>query len=81
VRDFTGDVGRMRVLHVRIFMREQDPRGTSVGQIEKRRETMADGRRYMIYYTFGRLRDSDSADESEAQVTQAATTSEEPGNV
>lgn len=26
---------------------------TGVGEIRKRRETMADGRRYIIYYTFG----------------------------
>jgi hypothetical protein len=25
---------------------------TSVGEMQKRRETMADGRRYIIYYTF-----------------------------
>ncbi|HEX8733918.1 MAG TPA: hypothetical protein VF721_01255 [Pyrinomonadaceae bacterium] len=26
---------------------------TSVGEMRKRRETMADGKRYIIYYTFG----------------------------
>ena len=26
---------------------------TSVGEMRKRRVTMADGRRYLIYYTFG----------------------------
>ena len=26
---------------------------TSVGEMHKRRETMPDGRRYIIYYTFG----------------------------
>ncbi|CAN5705102.1 hypothetical protein BH24ACI1_BH24ACI1_05780 [soil metagenome] len=25
----------------------------AVGEMHKRRETMADGRRYIIYYTFG----------------------------
>ena len=25
----------------------------TVGEMHKRRETMADGRRYIIYYTFG----------------------------
>jgi hypothetical protein len=25
----------------------------AVGEIRKRRETMADGKRYIIYYTFG----------------------------
>lgn len=62
-------------------MREQDPRGTSVGQIEKRRETMADGRRYMIYYTFGPLRDPASSDESEVKAAKTATTPKEQGNV
>ena len=27
---------------------------TNVGDIQKRREQMADGRRYIIYYTFGK---------------------------
>jgi hypothetical protein len=26
---------------------------TTVGEMQKRREKMADGRRYIIYYTFG----------------------------
>lgn len=26
---------------------------TSLGEMHKRKETMADGRRYIIYYTFG----------------------------
>lgn len=30
-----------------------DGRGTAVGEMHMRRETMADGRRYIIYYTFG----------------------------
>jgi hypothetical protein len=28
-------------------------RETSVGEMRKRRETMPDGKRYIIYYTFG----------------------------
>jgi hypothetical protein len=28
-------------------------RTTGIGAMQKRRETMADGRRYIIYYTFG----------------------------
>jgi hypothetical protein len=27
---------------------------TSVGEMHKRRETMPDGKRYIIYYTFGK---------------------------
>lgn len=33
--------------------REDDPRGSGVGEMHARREKMADGKRYMIYYTFG----------------------------
>ena len=62
-------------------MREQDPRGTSVGKIKKRRETMADGRRYMIYFTFEPLKDSGIAHETNKSTHGAATTSEEQGNV
>ena len=40
--------------------RETKPE-TSVGEMRKRRETMADGRRYIIYYTFG-----DGSENSEA---------------
>mgnify|MGYP000442152908 CR=1 FL=1 len=36
---------------------------TSVGEMHKRRETMADGKRYIIYYTFGNDRDSESDSE------------------
>ncbi|HEX8367979.1 MAG TPA: hypothetical protein VF604_05515 [Pyrinomonadaceae bacterium] len=31
---------------------------TSVGEMHKRREAMADGRRYIIYYTFGESENS-----------------------
>lgn len=31
---------------------EQQPE-TEVGEMHKRRETMPDGKRYIIYYTFG----------------------------
>ena len=62
-------------------MREQDPRGTSVGKIEKRREAMADGRRYMIYFTFEPLKDSGIAEATKKSTHEAATTSEEQGNV
>jgi len=62
-------------------MREQDPRGTSVGQIEKRRETMADGRRYMLYYTFGPLQEPASAEDTGTTVNEAEPATEEQGNV
>jgi hypothetical protein len=32
---------------------EDDQRGSAVGEMHPRREEMADGRRYIIYYTFG----------------------------
>jgi hypothetical protein len=30
-----------------------EQKGVTVGPLHKRQETMADGRRYIIYYTFG----------------------------
>ena len=33
--------------------KRDDPRGSQVGEMSARRETMADGRRYIVYYTFG----------------------------
>lgn len=33
--------------------RDTDQRGSVVGDMHARREQMADGRRYIIYYTFG----------------------------
>jgi hypothetical protein len=62
-------------------MREQDTRGTSVGQIEKRRETMADGRRYMIYYTFRPLPDRASTSEAGKSSAESGPDGEEQGNV
>ncbi|MDM7920984.1 MAG: hypothetical protein QUS14_01685 [Pyrinomonadaceae bacterium] len=32
---------------------ETDNRGRTVGPLKRRRETMEDGRRYIIYFTFG----------------------------
>jgi hypothetical protein len=32
---------------------EADRRGAVVGEIRARREEMADGKRYIVYYTFG----------------------------
>ena len=41
---------------------------TGVGEINKRRETMADGRRYIIYYTFGEtIETPEKAEESEVK--------------
>ena len=34
---------------------------TSVGEMHKRQEVMADGRRYIIYYTFGAEETADTA--------------------
>ena len=34
-------------------MGEDEQRGKEVEPLHKRREIMADGRRYIIYYTFG----------------------------
>lgn len=39
---------------------------TSIGEMRKRRETMADGKRYIIYYTFEN--ESSSEDASEVSV-------------
>ena len=45
---------------------------TSVGEMHKRRETMPDGKRYIIYYTFGdagesgeAMTENENAEESE----------------
>lgn len=38
---------------------------TSVGEMQKRRETMPDGKRYIIYYTFGDGANSETMTESE----------------
>lgn len=47
---------------------------TIVGEMHKRREKMADGRRYIIYYTFGD--DNGSRGESENSGTIPRATSE-----
>ena len=33
--------------------REESQRGSAIGEMHARRERMADGRRYIIYFTFG----------------------------
>jgi hypothetical protein len=39
---------------------------TSVGEMRKRRETMADGKRYIIYYTFdGESENAEAISETE----------------
>jgi hypothetical protein len=50
---------------------------TGVGEMHKRREVMADGRRYIIYYTFG----SDVASADKPTGDEGEKTSEVPGNV
>ncbi len=37
---------------------------TSVGEMHKRQDAMADGRRYIIYYTFGEAEKTPSKTES-----------------
>ena len=44
--------------------KEKQPE-TEVGKMHKRRETMADGRRYIIYYTFGDEEAASSGEVSE----------------
>lgn len=48
---------------------------TSVGEMHKRREKMADERRYIIYYTFGDEAGGESGN-PETMTQAAATTSE-----
>ena len=36
----------------------RNPRGSGLGETLARRETMADGRRYIIYYTFQEQKDN-----------------------
>ncbi|MEP7213301.1 MAG: hypothetical protein ABI791_09515 [Acidobacteriota bacterium] len=40
--------------------------GTGVGEMHARREVMADGRRYIIYYTFGTDDNADNGSSEEA---------------
>ena len=42
------------------------PGPANVGEMHPRRETMADGRRYIIYYTFGEQPEVETTGESEA---------------
>lgn len=55
-------------------MGEDEQRGKEVEPLHKRRETMADGRRYIIYYTFG---DDATGEKS----PESGTHSEEAGDV
>ena len=50
---------------------------TSVGEMHKRQEVMADGRRYIIYYTFG----SDVVSDAKSSGDASENTSEVSGNV
>ena len=50
---------------------------TSVGEMHKRQEVMADGRRYIIYYTFG----TDAAPADKPADAGGGDTSEVPANV
>ncbi len=46
---------------------------TSVGEMRKRRETMPDGKRYIIYYTFGAEKGENSESVTENQKAEEAS--------
>lgn len=41
-----------------------------VGEMHKRRETMPDGKRYIIYYTFGESKENSSAENNSVEVRE-----------
>lgn len=47
--------------------KETDERAMRVGEMRKRREKMADGRRYIIYYTFASSSDEQTPHENDSQ--------------
>ncbi len=49
----------------------------TVGEMHKRREMMADGRRYIIYYTFG---EESATKAAENQTAETSSTSEAKEN-
>ena len=51
--------------------KERTKREESIGQMRRRRETMADGRRYIIYYTF------ENAAETEKRAAKIENAAEE----
>ena len=44
----------------------------AVGAMHKRRETMADGRRYIIYYTFGDSENAANGGENQSAANEAS---------
>lgn len=53
----------IRLLHIKKPMENEEKQTEDkVGEMQKRRETMADGKRYIIYYTFG---DEDAKQQNE----------------
>ena len=60
-------------------MQSDEQRGSSIEQMHKRRELMEDGRRYIIYYTFGRIDSTGS--ESVVTTAESGNTEKEGENV
>ncbi len=52
---------------------EKNTSSETVGEMHKRREIMADGRRYLLYYTFGA---NEAAAQPEAKPVELEVTSE-----
>lgn len=46
---------------------EKSEKKSNVGALEKRRVVMADGKRYLIYYTFEKSEKSDAPEKSAAR--------------
>ena len=42
---------------------ENNERGSTVGEMHSRREQMADGRRYIVYYTFSENDEDDGGED------------------
>ena len=55
---------------------EKNTKSENVGQMNKRREIMADGKRYLIYYTFG----SETIATTEATAIMATPSGAEDGH-
>jgi hypothetical protein len=57
---------------------EEKKAGKPVGEMQKRRETMPDGKRYIIYYTFGDENQNEFGRENSAAISSE---NEVKGNV
>jgi hypothetical protein len=49
---------------------QQEKRGEIIGEMVKRREPMADGRRYIIYYTFEKHENESSEIRPESEIKE-----------